>query len=75
MVEEGIPHFTERTWAMITISDEINKLMKTYVEYPPRKLQSATYTGPITITNYQRFEWVRKQLAEDGVDLPLPSGN
>ena len=39
-------NFTERTWTMVTISEAIKKLMKTYVEYPPRKLQSATYTGP-----------------------------
>ena len=30
--------------------------MKTYVKYPPRKLQSEAYTGPITLTQYQRFQ-------------------
>ena len=49
--------------------------MKTYVKYPPRKLQSEVYTGPITITRYQRFKWVRDQLEKEGVDLPMPSGN
>ena len=68
-------NWTERTWVMITISDEIKKLMKTYVQYPPRKLQSATYTGPIEISKYQQFQWVRDQLAKGGVDLPLPTGN
>ena len=68
-------NFTERTWVMITISDEIKKLMKTYVQYPPRKLQSATYTGPLTISNYQKFEWVREQLKKEGVNIPLPTGN
>ena len=33
-------NFTERTWTMVTISEAIKKLMKTYVQYPPRKLQS-----------------------------------
>ncbi|HVK91476.1 MAG TPA: arylsulfatase [Mycoplana sp.] len=68
-------NFTEHTWAMVPIGDAINKLMKTYVDYPPRKLQSLGYTGPLTISNYQRFDWVRKQLAEEGVELPMPSGN
>jgi arylsulfatase len=68
-------NWTEHTWVMITISDEIKKLMKTYVQYPPRKLQSATYTGPIEISKYQQFQWVRDQLAKGGVDLPLPTGN
>ena len=48
-------NFTERTWVMIPIDDAIRKLMKTYVQYPPRKLQSASYTGPITLSNYERF--------------------
>ena len=68
-------NFGEHTWAMVTISDSITKLMKTYVQYPPRKKQSATYTGPVTLSNYERFDWVRAQLAKDGVDLSLPSGN
>jgi hypothetical protein len=43
-------NYTERTWTMVTISDAIKKLMETYVKYPPRKLQSASYSGPLTIT-------------------------
>ncbi len=68
-------NFTEHTWAMVTISDSINKLMKTYMEYPPRKLQSASYSGPVTLTNYQKFQWVRDELAKDGFNLTLPTGN
>jgi len=68
-------NWTERTWTMVTFSDAIQKLMKTYVEYPPRKLQSETYTGPITISAYQRFKYVRDALAKEGVSIPLPTGN
>ena len=68
-------NFTERTWTLVTIDEAITKLMKTYIQYPPRKLQSMTYTGPITISNYQKFEWVRKQLATEGINLPMPTGN
>jgi len=28
----------------------------------PRKLQSESYSGPLTITQYQRFQWLREQL-------------
>ena len=49
--------------------------MKTYVKYPPRKLQSEVYTGPITLTHYQRFQYIRDQLEKDGINLPLPTGN
>jgi arylsulfatase len=68
-------NYTERNWTLVTINEEIKKLMKTYVEYPPRKLQSETYTGPITISNYQKFKWVRDQLSKDGISLALPTGN
>ncbi len=68
-------NFTERTWTLVTISEAIEKLMKTYVAYPPRKLQSDTYTGPITITNYERFKHVRDSLEKDGIKIPLPTGN
>ena len=64
-------NFTEHTWFMVVVNDEITKLMKTYVEYPPRPLQSAAYSGPITLTQYQRFQNVREQLAKDGFHIGL----
>jgi len=68
-------NYTEHTWTMVTISAAIKELMKTYVEYPPRKLQSEGYTGPITLTQYQRFQYVRDMLKNEGVSIPLPTGN
>jgi len=68
-------NFTERTWTMVTISDAIKKLMATYVSHPPRKLQSASYSGPITLSNYERFQWMREQLGKEGIALAMPSGN
>jgi arylsulfatase len=68
-------NYTERTWTLVTISEAIKNLMQTYVQYPPRKLQSLGYNGPITISNYQRFEWLRDQLEKDGFNIPMPTGN
>ena len=68
-------NFTETTWMGVVMGQELEKVMKTFVDYPPRKLQSVGYTGPITISNYQKFEWVRDQLAKDGFELSLPTGN
>jgi arylsulfatase len=68
-------NYTERTWTMVTISEAIKNLMKTYIQYPPRKLQSESYSGPLTLTQYQRFQWVREMLHKDGVNIPLPTGN
>ena len=55
--------------------DEVKKLMKTYIKYPPRKLQSETYDEPITLQQYQRYKWIRDSLKKDGFSLTLPSGN
>ena len=68
-------NFTERTWTMVTISDAIKNLMQTYVKYPPRKLQSQGYAGPITITQYERFQNIRESLKKEGIQLPMPGGN
>ena len=43
-------NFTERTWTLVTISEAIKDFMKTYVQYPPRKLQSEGYSGPLTLS-------------------------
>jgi arylsulfatase len=68
-------NFTETTWMGVLMTSEMEKIMKTYVDYPPRKLQSIGYTGPIKISDYQRLEWVRQQLATEGITLTMPTGN
>jgi hypothetical protein len=68
-------NYTERTWTLVTINAEVEKLVKTYLKYPPRKLQSEVYTGPITLTQFQRLQSVREQLQKEGIKLPLPTGN
>jgi arylsulfatase len=68
-------NYTEHTWTLVTISEAIKDLMKTYVEYPPRKLQSMGYDGPIELSRFQRFQWVRDQLQKEGINIPLPTGN
>jgi arylsulfatase A-like enzyme len=68
-------NYTERTWALVTINAAIKDLMQTYVKYPPRKIQSETYTGPISITQYERFQNIREQLSKEGFNIGLPTGN
>ena len=68
-------NFTERTWIMVTISEAMRELMKTYVQYPPRKMQSLGYTGPVELSKYQQFQWLREMLQKDGIHIPLPTGN
>ena len=69
-------NFTERTWMGVVMAEELKKIMATYVKYPPRKLQSLGYSGTIAVLGaYQRFQWLRDQLAKEGFNLPLPTGN
>ena len=68
-------NFTERTWLAPVMGQELQRVMKTFVDIPPRKLQSDGYSGPITISAYEKFSWLREQLKKDGVNINLPSGN
>ena len=67
--------YTEHTWTLVTFNQAIADLMKTYIKYPPRKMQGEGYNGPITLTQYQRFKYVRDALSEEGFSIGLPSGN
>lgn len=49
--------------------------MQTYLTHPPRKLQSERYAGPVTIAQYQRLQHIREQLAQEGFNIGLPTGN
>nr|WP_261342073.1 arylsulfatase [Thalassoglobus neptunius] len=49
-------NFTEHTWVAVTYNEQVSKLMKTYLKYPPRKKQSETYTGPLTLRGYPETE-------------------
>jgi arylsulfatase A-like enzyme len=64
--------YTENTWIAPVMGERVKSLMETYVKYPPRKLQSESYSGPITITNFQKFQWLREQLGKEGFNLGLP---
>ena len=66
-------NFIETTWAAPVMVEQVKKLMATYVQYPPRKLQSDGYTGPITITNYEKFQHIREQLKKEGFNLGMPA--
>jgi hypothetical protein len=60
---------------VVPANESVAKLMKSYVKYPPRKLQSETYTGPITISRYQLLKSLQSQLAKEGFSIGLPTGN
>ena len=61
--------FTENTWLMPAMGMQLEAIMKTYAQYPPRKLQSEGYTGPITISEYQKMESIKQQLKNYQIDI------
>ncbi|MGI9520828.1 MAG: arylsulfatase [Hyphomicrobiaceae bacterium] len=65
----------ENTWTVPTLMGALNKAIKSYVEFPPRPVQSESYSGPITLSGYQRFDHIRKALEKGGLKIGLPSGN
>lgn len=65
----------DNTWVMVVVGPAMDKLMQSYVDYPPRKKQSETYSGPITLSQYERFEHVREALKKAGFKMPMPTGN
>jgi arylsulfatase len=66
-------NWVEKTWALPLFNEATKKLMKSYMQYPPRKQQSETYQGPVTLPRYERFENVRQHLQQSGIDVPLPN--
>jgi len=68
-------NYTERTWTLVTISAAIKELMKTYLQYPPRKMQGEGYSGPLTLQQYERFQHMRDMFQKEGIHIPMPTGN
>jgi hypothetical protein len=46
--------------------------MKSFLKYPPRKLQSEGYNGPIKISTYQNLMDLKQQLQNYKIDIGVP---
>ena len=68
-------NFTERTWMGVVMGEELKKIMATYVKYPPRKLQSMGYTGPITLSNYSGSSGCANNSRRRASPSRMPTGN
>jgi len=40
-------NYTERTWLAPVMKQELQKVMKTFAQYPPCKLRSDGFAGPV----------------------------
>jgi hypothetical protein len=50
----------------------LGEVIKSFLQYPPRKMQSYGCTGPIMLSDYEKFSWVRQQLEKDGINIHMP---
>ena len=66
--------FTEKTWTMPIFNIATQGLMKTYVQYPPRPLQSEGYAGPLGITQFRTIQQAKELMNEKGIVLPELEG-
>lgn len=66
-------NYAERTWTLVTITEAIKTLMDTYIKYPPRPLQSLGYTGPMRLSDYEKFKALQLQLEKQGTKISIPN--
>lgn len=62
-------NFTERTWLAPVMGEQLKGVVTSFVKYPPRKLQSEGYDGPITLSGYEKFEGLKKQLEKYNINV------
>src|SRR5690606_38047659 len=67
--------WTEKTWTLVVFNQATAELMKTYVDYPPRPLQSEVYTGPMTIEHFRNIEKVKKLIKDNDIKVPSLSAD
>lgn len=46
-------------WGAPVMGVNIERVMKSFIRHPPRKLQSESHSGPIAVTSFQKFERLR----------------
>lgn len=66
--------YTEKTWTAPIFTKQLTTLMKTYVDYPPRPLQSESYAGPVGIKQFRTLEQAKQLMKEKGIILPELEG-
>ncbi|MDB6179595.1 arylsulfatase [Paracoccus sp. Z330] len=59
----------ENTWAMPFFGEQLSTVAQSYQDYPPRALQSETYTGPMTINRFRALQAVQRTMQDKGITL------
>ena len=61
---------TETTWAAPIMTQQMQKIMASFVKYPPRPVQSETYSGPMSITRFRTIEQAKELMKQKHIELP-----
>jgi len=54
--------WTEKSWTMPIFDEVLKQSLDSYIKYPPRPVQSVSYTGPVRNSKFQRVEALRQRL-------------
>jgi len=61
---------TETTWAAPIMTQQLQKVMESFVKYPPRPVQSDSYAGPMSISRFRTIEQAKKLMEQKKIELP-----
>ncbi|WP_281763030.1 arylsulfatase [Pseudodesulfovibrio nedwellii] len=61
---------TETTWAAPIMTSELEKVMASFIKYPPRPVQSESYGGPLSISRFRTIEQAKKLMKQRKVKMP-----
>lgn len=61
---------TETTWAAPIMTQQLQKITKSFVDYPPRAVQSDTYPGPTSITRFRTIQEAKELMKQKNIELP-----
>lgn len=59
----------ENTWAVPFFMGKLSDIIASYEKYPPRKMQSDTYSGPLSIDRFRALERIAPVLKKQGIDI------
>lgn len=59
----------ENTWAVAFFMGKLSEVIDSYHKFPPRKMQSETYTGTLTIDRFRVIEKLKPMLEKHGIQV------
>jgi arylsulfatase A-like enzyme len=59
----------ENTWITPFFMNRLAETVKSYIQYPPRKMQSDAYSGPLTIDRFRALEQLAPVLKKQGISI------